>query len=226
MVTTERGRFTIKKRAVIIKVLLILIAGIFLYFVFVNGMAAMRILSAGKNISEGFPDASEEQKQLVTEIYRIENETSKYSGDVEKMKKIRSEERVKEYLENEIKDLKERKDSMKTEAFGDTPKKPEYRKMSQKDAKALMDSGETFILLDVRTKSEYDEKHISGAVLIPNTELKSRAETELPDKDALILVYCRSGGRSESSSRALVMLGYTNVYDIGGISSWPYDNVI
>ena len=99
-----------------------------------------------------------------------------------------------------------------------------YHKLPQKDAKEIMDSGEAYTLVDVRTQSEYDEKHIYGALLIPSTEIRGRAEQELPDKDARILVYCRSGHRSESAVRILVELGYTDVQDIGGIQTWPYNN--
>ena len=101
----------------------------------------------------------------------------------------------------------------------------EYHKLSQEDAKKIMDGGDPYILVDVRTQSEYDEKHIIGAILIPVTEIKDRAEKELPDKNALIMVYCRSGVRSKNAAGILVDLGYANVQDIGGISTWPYDNV-
>ena len=85
-----------------------------------------------------------------------------------------------------------------------------------------MDSGKKYTLLDVRTQQEYDEKHIAGAYLIPDYEIESRAEKELPDKDALILVYCRSGSRSKKASQKLAELGYTNVKDFGGINTWRY----
>ncbi|MCL1807717.1 MAG: rhodanese-like domain-containing protein [Oscillospiraceae bacterium] len=100
----------------------------------------------------------------------------------------------------------------------------EYRKCTAEEAKERMD-GEPFILLDVRTEVEYVERHIEGAVLIPDTEIAARAETELPDKDALIFIYCRSGRRSESAARAMIGMGYTNVFDIGGILDWPYETV-
>jgi len=100
-----------------------------------------------------------------------------------------------------------------------------YHKISAKEAKEMMDSTENYILLDVRTESEYKDKRIDGAVLIPDYEIKDRAESELPDKNAVIFVYCRSGSRSRGASNALVDMGYTNVYDIGGIIDWPYDTV-
>ena len=100
-----------------------------------------------------------------------------------------------------------------------------YHKISPEDAKNMMDENNSYIILDVRTESEYDDQHIPNAILIPNDEIKDRAETELPDKNALIFVYCRSGVRSANASRALVDMGYTDIYDIGGIINWPYDTV-
>jgi len=106
-----------------------------------------------------------------------------------------------------------------------TPRVAEYHKMPHDEAKEIMDGTEPYILVDVRTQEEYDELHIQGAALIPVDELAERAETELPDKDALILLYCRSGARSKTAAETLVELGYTDVHDIGGITTWPYDNV-
>ena len=105
------------------------------------------------------------------------------------------------------------------------PQDPVYTKISAEQAKNMMDEENPFILLDVRTEAEYNEKHIGGAVLIPDTEIKSRAESELPDKDAIILVYCRSGRRSASAANELVSMGYSNVYNFGGILDWPYETV-
>ena len=98
-----------------------------------------------------------------------------------------------------------------------------YESISPKEAKAIMDSGEAHIILDVRTQSEFNEGHIKGAVLIPDSEVKSRAEKELPNKEALILVYCRSGRRSKNASQILADMGYVNVKEFGGIIDWPYD---
>jgi rhodanese-related sulfurtransferase len=80
-------------------------------------------------------------------------------------------------------------------------------------------------LLDVRTSEEYKEKRIEGAVLIPDYEINDRAAAALPDKDAAILIYCRSGRRSASVAHELIEMGYTNVYDFGGINDWPYETV-
>ena len=97
-----------------------------------------------------------------------------------------------------------------------------YKKITPAEAKTMMDSGARYVLLDVRTQEEYDQGHIEGAILIPYDQIKDRAGAELPDKGALIFVYCRSGVRSAAASNTLVSMGYNNVYDIGGISGWPY----
>lgn len=101
--------------------------------------------------------------------------------------------------------------------------KPEYRKISAEEAYRMMNEADSVLILDVRTEEEYEEQHIPDAVLIPDYELSQRAEAELPDKDALILVYCRSGRRSANAAYELVGMGYTNVYDFGGIIDWTYD---
>ena len=98
-----------------------------------------------------------------------------------------------------------------------------YVNITAEEAKQIMDSEEGYIILDVRTQEEYDQGHIPGAVLIPNTEIEARAKDELPDKDQLILVYCRSGNRSKKAAEILVELGYTNIKEFGGIIDWPYE---
>ena len=100
-----------------------------------------------------------------------------------------------------------------------------YDQISGAEAKALMDSESGYIILDVREQYEYDEGHIPGAILIPYGEIADRAEKELPDKDQLILVYCRSGRRSKIAAEELVKLGYTNVKEFGGIIDWEYETV-
>ena len=102
---------------------------------------------------------------------------------------------------------------------------PVYQRITASQAKAMMAEGEPYILLDVRTEEEFSEKHIPGAILIPDFEIATRAEAELSDKDALILVYCRSGRRSVDAAKVLVEMGFTNVYDFGGILDWPYEIV-
>lgn len=100
-----------------------------------------------------------------------------------------------------------------------------YRQVDAEEAKRIMDEETGYIILDVRTEQEYSEGHIPGAVLLPDYEVSERAEELLPDKEQLILVYCRSGNRSRGASAALAKLGYTNVVEFGGIRSWPYDIV-
>ena len=100
-----------------------------------------------------------------------------------------------------------------------------YEQISAEDAKKLMDTASDYIIVDARTTEEFAEGHIPNAVLIPEYEIADRAPAELPDKDRLILVYCRSGRRSKIASQALVELGYTNVKEFGGIIDWPYDVV-
>ena len=100
-----------------------------------------------------------------------------------------------------------------------------YVQISQEEAKRIMDTEESFIIIDARTEEEFAQGHIEGAILIPEYEIASRAEKELPDQDALILVYCRSGRRSKIASEELVKLGYTNVKEFGGIIDWPYETV-
>ena len=100
-----------------------------------------------------------------------------------------------------------------------------YDQISGAEAKALMDSESGYIIIDARTQEEYDEGHIPGAIMIPEYEIADRAEKELPDKDQLILVYCRSGRRSKIAAEELVKLGYTNVKEFGGIIDWEYEIV-
>ena len=98
-----------------------------------------------------------------------------------------------------------------------------YQKITAEEARGFMDSGEEYILLDVRTDQEFNEGHIGGAMLIPDYEIAVRAEQELPDKNALILIYCRSGRRSANIANELLEMGYLRVYDFGGIIDWPYE---
>ena len=100
-----------------------------------------------------------------------------------------------------------------------------YDQISGAEAKALMDSESGYVIIDARTQEEYDQGHIPGAILIPEYEIADRAEKELPDKDQLILVYCRSGRRSKIAAEELVKLGYTNVKEFGGIIDWEYEIV-
>ena len=96
-----------------------------------------------------------------------------------------------------------------------------YRQITMDAAVAMMKEEKNYIILDVRTAAEFNEKHIPGAINIPNETIGTDAIPELPDKEQLILVYCRSGNRSKQASEKLVKLGYTNVVEFGGIIDWP-----
>ena len=98
-----------------------------------------------------------------------------------------------------------------------------YQNITAQQAKALMDTQSGYVILDTRTREEYDQGHIPGAILIPYDQVPEQAEDILPDKDQLILVYCRSGRRSKLAAEALVKLGYTNIQEFGGIIDWPYE---
>ena len=98
-----------------------------------------------------------------------------------------------------------------------------YQQISAQEAKTIMDTEKDYIIIDARTEEEFAAGHIANAILIPEYEIATRAEAELPDKEALILVYCRSGRRSKIASEELVKLGYTNVKEFGGIIDWPYE---
>ena len=100
-----------------------------------------------------------------------------------------------------------------------------YEQITQDKAKEYMDTQTDLVILDTRTQEEFSEGHIPGAMLIPYDEIDTRAEKELPDKDKLILVYCRSGRRSKIAAEALAHLGYTNVKEFGGIIDWEYEIV-
>lgn len=106
-----------------------------------------------------------------------------------------------------------------------TEAKISYQQITPQEAKKLMETEKDYVIIDARTQSEYEEGHIENAIMIPEYEIAERAEKELPDKNQLILVYCRSGRRSKIASQALVDLGYTNVKEFGGIIDWPYSIV-
>ena len=98
-----------------------------------------------------------------------------------------------------------------------------YQQITQEKAKEMMDAQDV-IVLDVREQDEFDAGHIPGAVLLPvGTITKAAAASVIPETDSVVLVYCRSGNRSKTASKALAGLGYTNVYEFGGINTWPYE---
>ena len=100
-----------------------------------------------------------------------------------------------------------------------------YQQVSMDEAIAIMESESDYIILDVRTTEEFADKHIPDAINIPNETIGTEDIPELPDKDQLILVYCRSGNRSKQASDKLVGLGYTNIVEFGGINDWPGETV-
>ena len=97
---------------------------------------------------------------------------------------------------------------------------PVYTQISQETAKEMMAEDDGHIIVDVRRQDEYDEGHIPGAVLIPNESIGTEMPEELPDLDQIILIYCRSGNRSKQAAQKLADIGYTNVYEFGGIMDW------
>ena len=101
----------------------------------------------------------------------------------------------------------------------------EHQKISAEEANRMMAELKDFILLDVRTAEEYKSQRIEGAILIPDNEIRNRVEKEIPDKNKIILVYCRSGRRSGNAAKILTNLGYKNIYDFGGIVNWPYATI-
>ena len=107
-----------------------------------------------------------------------------------------------------------------------TTEKASVITITSEEAKKMMDQEDSLIIVDVRTQEEYDAGYIEGAVLIPDFDIDTKAESLLPDKDATILVYCRSGRRSAIAAQKLVELGYQNIYDFGGIIDWNYDIVL
>lgn len=107
-------------------------------------------------------------------------------------------------------------------AAGTKEENTAYHKVTPEEAKEMMDN-ETVTIVDVRTAEEYEEGHVPGAILLDNNTIGKEQPEELPDKDAKLLIYCRSGKRSKAASDKLVEMGYQNVYDFGGIIDWPYE---
>ena len=98
-----------------------------------------------------------------------------------------------------------------------------YNQISMQQALQMMEEQKDYLIVDVRTAGEYAEGHIPGAVNVANETIAEEAETALPDKDQMLFVYCRSGNRSKVASQVLADLGYTNVYEFGGIKDWTGD---
>ncbi|QGU96854.1 rhodanese-like domain-containing protein [Clostridium bovifaecis] len=108
---------------------------------------------------------------------------------------------------------------------GTIEKKIIFSSITPEEAKKRLDSKEEIILIDVRSKEEYESGHIEGAMLIPVDTIEIEAEKKLKDKEVPIFVYCRSGNRSAIAANILASLEYKNVYDLGGINDWPYEIV-
>ncbi|MDR0516341.1 MAG: rhodanese-like domain-containing protein [Fibromonadaceae bacterium] len=106
----------------------------------------------------------------------------------------------------------------------DTQAAAKIMKIPAEQAKAIMRGRKAHILIDVRTEEEFKSKHIESAINIPLDEISTRAAS-LTDKGTIVLVYCKSGGRSASAAKEFIKLGYSSVYDLGGIDDWPYGTV-
>ena len=100
-----------------------------------------------------------------------------------------------------------------------------YTQISQEEARQMMEQDGTQIIVDVRTQEEYDSGHIPGAICIPNESIGCDSPEALPDYDQIILIYCRSGNRSKQAAEKLAAMGYTNIYEFGGINTWTGDIV-
>ena len=121
----------------------------------------------------------------------------------------------------------ENKKEVQTEKdyFSTEESKISYKIITQEEAKKIIDGQDGYIILDVRTKEEYDAGHIPNAMLLPNEDIGSEDIDILPDKKQLILIYCRSGNRSKQAAQKLVDLGYENIMEFGGIIDWPFETV-
>lgn len=101
----------------------------------------------------------------------------------------------------------------------------DFEQITAKEAKVIMETKKDFVIIDARSAEEFAKGHIKGAILIPEPDIATGAIRELPNKNTLILVYCRSGRRSKIASSTLAKLGYVNVKEFGGIKDWPYEIV-
>ena len=100
-----------------------------------------------------------------------------------------------------------------------------YTQITQDEAKEMMEKDDGHIIVDVRRQDEYDAGHIPGAIVIPNESITDEQPKELPDLNQTILVYCRSGRRSKEAAQKLADIGYTNVFEFGGIIDWTGETV-
>ena len=100
-----------------------------------------------------------------------------------------------------------------------------YKQISTDEAVTMMQEESDYIILDVRTREEYESAHIPGAICVPNEDIGTEEVPELPDKEQLILVYCRSGNRSKQAAQKMADQGYTNIVEFGGMNSWTGETV-
>ena len=108
-----------------------------------------------------------------------------------------------------------------TSSDSNTADKPaSYTHISQEEAREMMAADDGHVIVDVRRQDEYNEGHIPGAVLIPNESIGTEPPEALPDPEQIILIYCRSGNRSRQAAQKLADMGYTNIYEFGGITDW------
>lgn len=108
---------------------------------------------------------------------------------------------------------------------GDGMIEKSYTHISQDEAKEMMAKDDGHVVVDVRRQDEYDAGHIPGAILIPNESIDTEQPRELPDLDQIILIYCRSGNRSRQAAQKLFEMGYTNIYEFGGINDWTGETI-
>lgn len=101
----------------------------------------------------------------------------------------------------------------------------EYRQVDMNEAVEMMENEKDYIILDVRTEQEFEEQHIPNAINVPNETIGTKEISELPDKEQLLMVYCRSGNRSKQASEKLVEIGYSNIVEFGGMKDWPGETV-
>lgn len=101
----------------------------------------------------------------------------------------------------------------------------EYRQVDMNEAVEMMENEKDYIILDVRTEQEFEEQHIPNAINVPNGTIGTKEISELPDKEQLLMVYCRSGNRSKQASEKLVEIGYSNIVEFGGMKDWPGETV-
>ena len=101
-----------------------------------------------------------------------------------------------------------------------------FTQISQEEARKMMEKDDGHVVLDVRRQEEYDAGHLPGAILIPNENIGTQQPEKLPDLHQIILIYCRSGNRSKQAAQKLFDMGYTNIYEFGGINTWTGEIVV